>query len=283
MKKILFIASISTFISINAQNINQSVNRFFYELNFRPKKDSARMDRAIAILDITGEKSVYQDDSFGDINEKSINAQLDKIDKKKEFDDFSNFMKKPKFTYKIVKKYPAMTLQYNDNISLEGNFAYEETREFNWKILPEKEMIGEYNTQKATTEFGGRLWTAWFSTSIVFSDGPYKFYGLPGLIVKLEDAEKDYSWILIGNSKVNSSDDEDSNVKIISKQKFTNALKLFKQDPFRELRVLMDKIPAASKNSIKMPGTNSTISEYVSKQENFVKDMFNSNDNPIEK
>jgi GLPGLI family protein len=28
------------------------------------------------------------------------------------------------------------------------------------------------------------------STDIPFQDGPYKFYGLPGLIVKIEDEEK---------------------------------------------------------------------------------------------
>jgi GLPGLI family protein len=80
-------------------------------------------------------------------------------------------------------------------------FGYDDPVKFTWNIQPEKQKIGEYNTQKATTEFGGRKWTAWFSSDIPFQDGPYKFYGLPGLIVKIEDDEKNYSWMLSGNKR----------------------------------------------------------------------------------
>jgi GLPGLI family protein len=41
---------------------------------------------------------------------------------------------------------------------------------FNGKIH-EKQKIGEYEAQKATTEFGGRQWTAWFTEAIPFPDG----------------------------------------------------------------------------------------------------------------
>lgn len=34
-------------------------------------------------------------------------------------------------------------------------------------------------TQKATCDFAGRKWIAWFTTEIPIQDGPYKFYGLP--------------------------------------------------------------------------------------------------------
>ena len=45
---------------------------------------------------------------------------------------------------------------------------------------------------KAVTEFAGRKWTAWFTEELPFQDGPYKFRGLPGLIVKLEDATQSH-------------------------------------------------------------------------------------------
>lgn len=69
-------------------------------------------------------------------------------------------------------------------------------RKMDWKIQPEKEKIGEFSTQKATTTFAGRKWTAWFTTAIAIQDGPYKFKGLPGLIVKLEDDTKSHSFEL---------------------------------------------------------------------------------------
>ena len=45
--------------------------------------------------------------------------------------------------------------------------------------------------------FGGRIWTAWFAPEIKTSDGPYKFLGLPGLILKLEDDKGDYRFSFV--------------------------------------------------------------------------------------
>lgn len=46
--------------------------------------------------------------------------------------------------------------------------------------------------QKATTNYGGRTWTAWFAPDIQIQDGPYVFSGLPGLILKINDDLNDY-------------------------------------------------------------------------------------------
>jgi GLPGLI family protein len=61
-----------------------------------------------------------------------------------------------------------------------------------WKINSEKDIYLSYSVQKASTEFGGRKWTAWFTTEIPVQDGPYKFHGLPGLILKLNDSENEF-------------------------------------------------------------------------------------------
>ena len=53
------------------------------------------------------------------------------------------------------------------------------------RVYARLEKIGEFETQKAETFIFGRKWTAWFSPEIPIQDGPYKFRGLPGLIVKI--------------------------------------------------------------------------------------------------
>ena len=39
----------------------ETANRFFYELTYKPKKDSARLDKVMTTLDIAKDKSIYQD------------------------------------------------------------------------------------------------------------------------------------------------------------------------------------------------------------------------------
>ncbi|MCM1301810.1 MAG: GLPGLI family protein [Bacteroides cellulosilyticus] len=57
--------------------------------------------------------------------------------------------------------------------------------------------IAGYICHKATTSFRGRTWTAWYTPELPFNEGPYKFGGLPGLILKIEDDKNDYTWLLL--------------------------------------------------------------------------------------
>jgi hypothetical protein len=124
-----------------------------------------------------------------------------------------------------------------------------------WKIGTEKQKIGVYNTQKATTSFGGREWTAWFTTDLPFQDGPYVFYGLPGLIVKLEDATGSHTMSLIGNKTINAPAAETEmqfpdNVRVlgiggkeleVTKDQFRKVWKAYANDPTKNMREMMMK------------------------------------------
>ncbi|WP_210148436.1 GLPGLI family protein [Chryseobacterium scophthalmum] len=287
MKNIFSILFVAVFAF--AANAQETANRFFYELTFKPKKDSTKIDKVIATLDITSKKSIYQDYTVA-AQDSIIKLAVEEMEKTKSFKDMSKLIKMPKFSYKIIKTYPEMKEQFVDRISM-NLFGYDDNIKFNWNILPEKEKIGEYNTQKATTDFAGRKWTAWFSTDIPFQDGPYKFYGLPGLIVKIEDTEKDYSWKLSGNKKIENYEELSYSEKInakygmsnsvtpTTKEKFEKAYATFKKDPMGEFR---QKI-TPEMSSMKMPGSDLTIGEMMKKQEKMAKDFLNANDNPIEK
>lgn len=289
MKKLLSVFLIVIFTFANAQNTKETANRFFYELTFKPKKDSAKLDKLITILDITPKKSIYQDYTIP-AQDSIIKLAVEEMEKAKVWKDISKLIRMPKFAYKIVKTYPEMKEQYIDRVSM-NLFGYDDPVKFAWNILPEKQKIGEYNTQKATTEYGGRKWTAWFSSDIPFQDGPYKFYGLPGLIIKIEDDEKNYSWMLSGNKKLENYEELSYSDKInakygvsntvtpTTKEKFEKAYASFKQDPMAEIR---QKVSPEMMN-MKMPGSDVTIGDALKRQEKMTKDYFNANDNPIEK
>ena len=64
----------------------------------------------------------------------------------------------------------------------------------NWVIQNDTLTVNGYLCQKATCEFRGRNYIAWFSMDIPISNGPWKFGGLPGLILKVYDHEQLYTF-----------------------------------------------------------------------------------------
>ena len=289
MKKIITLFVILGFTAINAQVAS---NRFFYELTFKPKIDSTKTEKVMTILDITPEKSLYRD--FTWVAQDSIlKVEVEAMQKSGVMKDLSKSMKMPKFAYKVEKTYkPEMKVLFQEGLQngmTPMNLGYVDKTVFNWSILPEKEKIGTYNAQKATTDFGGRKWTAWFSTDLPFNDGPYKFYGLPGLIVKVEDADKNYSWELKGNKKIDNFEELSYIEKVsptgqgklveVSRDKFETTIADFKKDPFATIRPMLKP----EMLSQKIPGMDGTIGDMVKKQEKMLRDFYDANDNPIEK
>ncbi len=83
------------------------------------------------------------------------------------------------------------------DISLkEGVYYQEKMPELNWKISDSIRIKGSVVVKKAEADFGGRQWIAWFAPSISYPIGPYKFQGLPGVIVELYDNSGHYRFEL---------------------------------------------------------------------------------------
>ena len=100
------------------------------------------------------------------------------------------------FDYFIIKNTEDKSVNFVEN-SGSKQVYYQEDRKMNWEISSQVSDFNGNKVQKATTNFGGRIWTAWFAPEIKKADGPYKFSGLPGLILKLEDEKGDYRFTFI--------------------------------------------------------------------------------------
>ena len=84
-----------------------------------------------------------------------------------------------------------------------GNFVpvylYEEPLDLmDWKVSFETKEILGYQCFKAECDFRGRHWTAWCTMQIPVQDGPWKFCGLPGLILEMEESHGHYAFRCIG-------------------------------------------------------------------------------------
>lgn len=74
--------------------------------------------------------------------------------------------------------------------------VHEDLPKIPWQLTDEQKQLGKFICQKATCSFRGRDYIAWFTAEIPLSRGPYKFQGLPGLIVELYDVTQTYYYLL---------------------------------------------------------------------------------------
>ncbi len=102
----------------------------------------------------------------------------------------------------VYKNYPQGKMTITDGISTQDYIYEDELNAQNWQILDSIKTILDYPCQKAECNFRGRHWTAWFSSDISVSDGPWKFGGLPGLIMEVYDKGKQYYFFINGLEKV---------------------------------------------------------------------------------
>lgn len=112
--------------------------------------------------------------------------------------------------YNKVKYAPAFYSMFFQNYPRSGKLTctgrvcntdlkYEEDLpEMDWKIQDETDTLLGYMVQKAVCSFRGRDYTAWFAPQLPMQAGPWKFSGLPGLILKVEDSRGHYTLVARG-------------------------------------------------------------------------------------
>lgn len=186
---LLFLMMISF---LSAQN-----QRFMYEYKFvSDSTNKADVKTELMNLDTTPKGSKFY--SYTSYKSDSLmRVDLEKQLKTTGSINIKTDQRKGFVRYTVAKNYQNGNVDFRNRIGMDA-FKVTEDRKIAWKILPNKQKIGNWETQKATTEFGGRKWTAWFCNDIPIQDGPYKFFGLPGIIVKLEDQTQSHVFNLVG-------------------------------------------------------------------------------------
>ncbi len=93
--------------------------------------------------------------------------------------------------YKIIKNLNNdSVVMYESSVFTRDYIKVTETITPEWNLVYNSDtIISNLKCKKATTQFGNRNYTAWYTTEIPINDGPYKFRGLPGLIVKIKDKD----------------------------------------------------------------------------------------------
>lgn len=117
-------------------------------------------------------------------------------------------------------------------------YTYTETAyPFPWAISEEIDTIAGYECHKATATYGGRDWTAWYTTEVPVPFGPWKLTGLPGLVVEAVSNDGIHSFILTtlrqGSSVIPTFVPRTA-VKT-SREKFVKLKNEFEKDPWNNI------------------------------------------------
>lgn len=144
---------------------------------------------------------------FTSVTGSGKRSVVESIDKRETARIYKDRNKKNVVTIEKEVSHPgAQYLECSENFSI------------NWDILTDTLTVAGYPCQKATTTFRGRNYTAWFTVEIPIDDGPWKLYGLPGLILKAEDDEGFFQFLAVGLEKASGMEEItiEDNLKIKS-------------------------------------------------------------------
>lgn len=281
-KVIVFFLSL---VWISAWSQNQ---RFMYEYRFA--LDPAKTDSLLAelmYLDVDKKGSKYYSREVF-VYDSLISEEIQKQSRGENFNfNLSGIKSRGKVRYSVEKMYPDYNILYFTSLS-SNEYKVSDDRPMDWKILPEKEKIKDWNVQKATLEMYGRKWTAWFSTDIPIQDGPYKFHGLPGLIVKIADDTNTHVMELtgvknLGDKEWKSEVDKERYSQLISidQKKYKKVYLDYRKDPMMGMR---QQIAQGNFRIEMKDASGRTISneEVIRKREDAVKKSLQKNSNILE-
>ncbi len=187
--KILILNIITMFFAVqetSAHTDSLKVWRFVYEVSDVNNKDRGN---DLMNLDVKPDGSsffysIYHKTQYSDAEVKAIVNGTDSL--------------KAGAPYRILRDAPKNEITFVTDGP--DNFYYKEDNiKMQWKILDKDTMvICGYTCKKATTSFAGRSWVAWFSEDLPISGGPWKFSGLPGLILSAYDTDNYFKFVCVG-------------------------------------------------------------------------------------
>ena len=218
------------FIAISCCFLQAQKYRIFYDMEYKTDSTSSEYTNKKMILDVDKQRAMfysyklYQSDSTIISNEKIGRPTMSKS---------------MDYEFMILKKTAIKQISKIHRILYDIYELQEDYPNFNWKILSETKKINNLTCQKATLDYKGRTWEAWFTLDLPYSEGPYLFNGLPGLIISINDVKKNYIFNMYGLIKdyhdIYESNQRFKSIKI-NKDQLEKVHIDYYNDPYKEAK-----------------------------------------------
>ncbi|WP_018674777.1 GLPGLI family protein [Riemerella columbina] len=183
-------------------------------------------------------------------------VNLKNMDKSPKFDspDEAIFFTNNKIHSVIIKKRNNKVIikQYLDDIPY---VISDRLPKINWEIkFSDKKNILGYECIKATGTFRGSDIIAYFTPKIKYSTGPYKFYGLDGLILEVYEADNNFNhWVatkLQFNPEKKRLDDFNYTQQAVTLKTFLDIEQAKKDEDFKKMTKNIPKDVKVTRNKI---------------------------------
>lgn len=255
----------------------------FYDLTFKPIKNSSKTEKEVMILqiDVAAKRSYYQ--SANRLKYDSLTTVVNSLGNTQYSESLIARLPKFVFNHLISKNISTKSITVFESLQHKW-YSANESKPIKWEIEAEKKVILGYDCYLATTSFGGRRWNAWFAPSVPIPDGPYKFHGLPGLILGLRSDDGDYDFTSISIENV-TPDVPALKSTQLSMQQFQRLKTKIAKDPAAQLRQLMlGDLRQAHSMDIKYDGKESgmTNRELIQQENMEYWQWMKSHNNPLE-
>lgn len=91
-------------------------------------------------------------------------------------------------TYLYISKNDKIIIESRKGIHSKKTFFIKDSiPTINWNLTNETKIINGLLCKKASCNFNGRNYTAWYCPDIAINAGPWKLHGLPGIILEASD------------------------------------------------------------------------------------------------
>jgi len=193
-------------------NLDSIIIRVLYSFRQKNIEDISKIKVDTMALDIGSKWSKYYDPSINKKdsirnNERQNIKSLSVI--KNDPDPYIDHLGAKRFNGTVIKSDDGISyIIYknrfkNEIYTLDRNTSgvyvlLTENLSQDWALSMDTCRILGYFCQKATTFFRGREYEVFFTQDVPLNDGPFKFYGLPGLIMKVNSKDGLFSFEAIG-------------------------------------------------------------------------------------
>tara|TARA_B110000285_G_C15048863_1_gene575893 strand:+ start:634 stop:1407 length:774 start_codon:yes stop_codon:yes gene_type:complete len=181
MKNILF--TLLIFSAISYSQNKEIYNNYIIEYDIILNTERPLTKSGTLILNNSYTKSFFYETKKGETKTKKSESGI----------DFIIISKKIKFNF---IDYSKDSLVSKENLFFDEYNVKERIPYINWQLTNETKYIDSLEVKCAKTNFRGRNYIAWYSSKYPIKSGPWKFNGLPGLIINVYDESRRYEWNL---------------------------------------------------------------------------------------